>query len=82
MASLMSFLTQRQADRTRLMFGICAFILGPPLFDRSMRACERRRLIRRLTKACFGQGPRGGESPAPRETAGFAPRWGPRSPLL
>src|SRR5262249_47918092 len=30
MASFISLLTRRQADRTTLMFGICAFILRPP----------------------------------------------------
>ncbi len=31
MASFMSFLTRRQADRTTSMFGICVFMLKPPL---------------------------------------------------
>jgi hypothetical protein len=36
MASLMSFLTRRQADRTIFMFGICLFILnGLPKLSRS-----------------------------------------------
>src|SRR6266550_3944769 len=36
MASFMSFLTRRQADRTTLIFGICVFILKrPPQLFRS-----------------------------------------------
>src|SRR5436189_6166366 len=36
MASFMSFLTRRQADRTTLMFGICVFMLKrPPQLFRS-----------------------------------------------
>jgi len=40
MASFMSFLTRRQADRTTSMFGICVFMLKPPpqLFRRNLLA--------------------------------------------
>src|SRR5262249_3777332 len=39
MASLMSFLTRRQADRTILMFGICfIFKLSPPIVRRNLLA--------------------------------------------
>jgi len=40
MASFMSFLTRRQADRTTSMFGICVFMLKPPpqLFCRNVLA--------------------------------------------
>src|SRR5437899_6377308 len=40
MASFMSFLTRRQADRTTSMFGICVFMLKPPpqLFRRNVLA--------------------------------------------
>ncbi len=45
MASFMSFLTRRQADRTTSMFGICFFMLKPPpqLFRSNVLATSSRR---------------------------------------
>ena len=42
MASFMSFLTRRQADRTTSMFGICVFMLkrSPQLFRRNVLAAS------------------------------------------
>src|SRR5262249_4499917 len=79
MASFIPLLTRRQADRTTLMFGICAFILQPPspLFRSNVFSGEPQ--LRASEKLFLSARPRWGvgirppmelpDSPLPRRVA-------------